>query len=266
MLKRLLAMLLCLGLSAVLGLGTTGCGKPKEKDKDAKKDKDKDKTDKTTGKDTTLKVSGPKTAVAIKVGKSGEATVKFERGKDIKDVALKVDVPAASKGITATIAPAKLGDKTEATVSIDVGKTATAGKHVLTVTSTPDPGEVNKIEVTVEVEAEGAPPAKKELSISEPKDVTAKQGETANASVKVTLKDLASAALKVEVKNDKDKDVKDADVKVTAPAKVEASGDVKVTIVIGAEAAPGDYVATITATAEGATAATAKLNIKVEKK
>lgn len=46
MLKRLLAILVCVGLCAVLGLGTTGCGKGKDKDKDkdkTAKDKDKDK-------------------------------------------------------------------------------------------------------------------------------------------------------------------------------------------------------------------------------
>jgi hypothetical protein len=114
--------------------------------------------------------------------------------------------------------------------------------------------------------AKDTPPKKDvSLSVTADKDVTVKQGDKGEVTAKVALgKSLEGADLKVEVKDKNDKAVDDKDLKA-AVSKLE-KGEAKVTITVGEKAAPGDYVVTIWATAEGAKDASAAVKLKVEKK
>jgi uncharacterized membrane protein len=261
--KRLLAMLLCVGLCMVLGLGTTGCGKKTEKDKvAADKDKDKDK-DKGKVKENTVAVSSPAAATTIKPGEKKIVDLTLTRGKDAtKEVTFKIDVDPKDKGVSAS---AEKTAKNEAKLTIEAADTA-KGDFTITVTPSGEGIDAKAGKVMVKVAAEAAA---KDTSLSvKGAEVTVKQGEKGTATVSAKLgKDLTGADLKVDLKDAKEKAVDEKDVKVElAPAKLKESGDAKVNITVGEKAAPGEYTATVTATAEGATAATAKVAIKVEEK
>src|SRR5262245_58359919 len=81
--RKLLGLLICIGLCTMLGLGSVGCSKKKEKDKD--KVVKTDKTDKTDGGGKGTKE--PK--ITLKVVKvdidKGEGTVKVEAARENYD-------------------------------------------------------------------------------------------------------------------------------------------------------------------------------------
>jgi len=267
--NRLLAMLACVSLCLGLGLGTTGCGK--KATETAGKGGTTKPTEKTGGTDTTLDLKANPNTVKVKQGAEAKTELTLTRGKDVKkDVDLSVDITPKGKGLEVDYPKSLLTDKKTAELVIKAGPTATAGEYSIKVTaSSSGVSPSGFATITVTVEAAAAPPKKDvKLEITGPeKDVTVKQDGKADTTVTLKLgKDLETAELKAEVKSKDDKAVKEADIKVTVPAKDNKAGDAKVTITVGPEAAPGDYVATITATSEGATAATAKINIKVEKK
>jgi hypothetical protein len=94
------------------------------------------------------------------------------------------------------------------------------------------------------------------ISISDPKDVTVKEGADATVKATVTMgADVKSAKVTAEIKGAKAK---------VSPETLTKSGDVTVTIT-GAPA--GTHTLTITATGEGAAApASTKVDVMVEKK
>jgi hypothetical protein len=102
----------------------------------------------------------------------------------------------------------------------------------------------------------GAKNKDNKISISDPKDVTVKDGAEATVKATVTLgADVKSATVTADIKVGKAK---------VSPDKLTKSGDVTVTVT---GAPVGDHTLTITATGDGAAApASTKVAVKVEKK
>jgi uncharacterized membrane protein len=255
--KKLLGLVTCMCVAAVLTMGTTGCTKDKPKTTTpvtgAKTDKDKDHK---------LEVKADPKTMDAKPGETKTAKLTLTRGKDAKE---EVTFKAVSdeKGVTASAAKVA-GDETKGELSIEVDKKAKDGDYVVTVTASSKDSKAATATVTVTVKGEKVavlPEKDYSLKATDAKAVTIKQGESKTATVTFTLgKDLKEVTLKV-------KDAKGVKGKAE-PTTLKESGDVKVTIDVAADAEAGDATLTIEATGENAVpaTATAKIAIEVKKK
>jgi uncharacterized membrane protein len=262
--KKLLGLFICMCVAAVLTMGTTGCTKDKPKADGSPKVKADAtaKDDKKPVKDHEVAVKADPTKITdAKPSETRTAKLKLTRGKDATHE-VTFAVKSDKDGVTATAAKVA-GDKSEGELSIEVDKKAKDGDYVVTVTASSKESKEATAMVTVTVKGkEVVVEPKKDFSLTvtgDDKAVTIKQGDKGKATLTVKLgKDVEEAKLTV-------KDGKG--VKATVdPAKMTKSGDVTVNITVDADAAAGDASVTIEAAAEGATTASAKVAIKVDKK
>ena len=189
---------------------------------------------------------------------------------------MTVAVEPPDKGVTATV---KLGGaelagfKTDASLIVTVGAAAKEGTtYVVTVTAkaegSPDTHETLEINIKKDMRLVVHRAATSEKSIpNRAPTLTVMQGEKKDAKVPVSLgKDLKGVSVTAEVKAEKG-ETKGVAVAV-APAKLDASGDVIVTITVADDAPAGEYTVTITAAGEGAipSSQSSKIALTVEKK
>jgi uncharacterized membrane protein len=255
--KKLLGLVICMCVAAVLTMGTTGCTKDKPKTTPTpvtggKTDKDKDHK---------IEVKADPKTMDAKPGETKTAKLTLTRGKDAThDVTFKAE---SKEGVTASAAKVA-GDETKGELSIEVDKKAKDGDYVVTVTAKSKDAKDATATVTVTVkgkEVAVVPEKDYSLKATDAKAVMIKQGESKTATVTFTLgKDLKEVTLKV-------KDAKGVKGKAE-PTTLKESGDVKVTIDVAADAEAGDATLTIEATGENAVpaTATAKIAIEVKKK
>ena len=253
--RKLLGLLLCIGLCTMLGLGSVGCSKKKEKEAEKKKadggagPKDKEEiilaVEAVTIETTDKKGKGQAKITATRKKYAGPIELTFTKveGVEIKDATIKKDEDSA-------------------TVDVMVSDKAKAGEHKVTVKGTGGKASHDtELKLTIKEKDSAPPPKKAKITLTPPEDPVAikldkdKKGKgTATISAK-REGDVGAIDLKFG------KAPKGVTFKAASIAKGKDSVDVEVTV-DGAE--PGDAEIVVTGTGGEATAET-KLKLKITK-
>jgi hypothetical protein len=251
--RKLLGLLLCIGLCTMLGLGSVGCSKKKEKEADKKgktadggaggKDKKEELT--LTIADVVIdKEKGTIKIAAVRKNFDGDVELEFGevKGVEFKTVKIKKGEDSAEVGVTVDKEKAKAGEY-DVTVKGKGGKAATHdAKFKLTIKGAAK--ETKKAKITLSVD---------DVAIKLDKD---KKGK---GTAKITAtRENYDGAIEVKFgKTPKGVTIKDATI-----AKGKDSVDVDV---VAADAAAGDAEVTVTGTGGEATADT-KLKLSIAAK
>jgi hypothetical protein len=261
--RKLLAILLGLGLCTLLTVGVSGCGKKK----------DKDKTETPTGKPSDKQEKSTKLSVTklwfeevkLPAAEEGKKTVESKGGVEIKaeNVDAAVDITfEAPDGVKIEKVTIKKGEtKADVTATIEKAKLQ---KYAIKATakSGDTKSAAESADIVVSKKDESPPPKKAgELSLSlsfdEVKDVSVGDKKVeAKGSLKITMKNIDEAATVSIAKAPKGMDVKVGDVKDGVAA-------VTVTIAEVTEKHIGAHDVTLSASAGGVTKeGSAKLTVK----
>lgn len=250
--KKLLAILFCFGVACLMTAGVTGCKKDEVKPTDKAK-----QTVAAAKKTITVKDAD----ATVKQGEEAKVAITLDRGAEVK-AAFKAEVKSEEKGITASGGDVEK-EKDKGEVVVKVAADVKPGEYKVTVGGSSEGATVVAGTIKVKVEEKKkevvVPPPKKDMSLKATGDkVTVKQGEKGKVSVKI---EKGADVKDVTVKTADGKGPKDAKGKVTSTVK---GSDVEVTV--SDDATEGEWTIAVTASAEGATDATATITVTVEKK
>jgi DsbC/DsbD-like thiol-disulfide interchange protein len=253
-----MAMALSVGLCAVLGLGTTGCGK-----------KTKTTTTATTSPTTTTTTTTTTTATApslslsvedlsIEQGKSGTAKITVTRTNVSKDEVISLSFSGVPEGVT--IADSKIDkDKTEASSEVTVGKDVEPKNYTIKVTGTA--GKVKSEEASLKLTVtKKAAEAKPSLSLSVA-DLSVEQGKKGTAKITVTRTNVSKDEVVSLSFSGLPEGVTIADSKIDKD-KTEATSEVSVKDTVE----PKTYTVKVTGTAGKVKSDEAALKLTVTKK